>query len=484
MSTPLSIVSLHDEFVAGTTKPSTVVEQILATIKDTDSEIHAYTEVFGEEALAQAQEVDRKLEAGQEIGLLEGMPISIKDVLMIDGKKTTASSLMLEPYTAVYDATVIKKLKEAGVIFLGKTNLDEFAMGSSTENSAFGPTKNPVDLERVPGGSSGGSAASVAGGMAVASLGSDTGGSIRQPAALTGVVGLKPTYGRVSRFGLIAMASSLDQVGPFTNSTLDAAYLLQAIEGHDELDGTSATLTPEQYLDIDTIKAAKVSQMTVGLPKEYFIDGIDPEIRASIDQVIESYKSLGVKFKEISLPYSEYAIPTYYILMPAEVSTNLARFDGIRYGLSKSGEAESLLDVYKKSRMEGFGDESTRRILLGTYVLSSGYYDAYYSKAKQIQALIRRDFEQAFQEVDAILTPTTPHTAFKIGEKTNDPISMYLEDIFTVATNIAGIPGISIPAPTQGLPIGFQLMTKHFDENTLLTLGHAYEKNLTDTKTL
>ncbi len=458
-------------------KPSEVVAEMFATTHEREPEIKAYTTLFEDQAKEQAASVDAKLAKGEEIGLLEGIPMSIKDIILIEGTRTTASALMLEDYTAVYDATVTKKLKAAGVIFTGKTNLDEFAMGSSTENSAFAATRNPHDTERVPGGSSGGSAASVSAGMAAGSLGTDTGGSIRQPASLTGIVGMKPTYGRVSRFGVMAMASSLDQVGPFANTSLDAAYILKTIEGKDPMDATSVELSADQQLDFDKITSGDVSTLTVGLPKEYFIDGIAPEVRAAIDEVIEVYKKLGVTFKEISLPYSEYAIPTYYILMPAEVSTNLARFDGIRYGLSEFEKSEDLKQVYHESRTQGFGPESQRRIMLGTYVLSSGYYDAYYAKAKQVQALIRKDFQKAFEEVDAVLTPTSPHTAFKVGEKVNDPVSMYLEDIFTVATNIAGIPGMSVPAKTDNpLPIGFQLMTKHFDENTLFQLGHAYEQ--------
>lgn len=477
-----SIDKLNKSYNNSNTTVTKVVEDILSTIKAKDAEINSYTEVFTDEALRQAAELDSKLSRGEKLGLLEGVPISVKDAILIEGHKATASSRMLEDYTATYDATVIKKLKQAGVIFLGKTNLDEFAMGASTENSAFGPTRNPADPNRVPGGSSGGSAASVAGDMAFVSIGSDTGGSIRQPASLTGIVGLKPTYGRVSRFGLIAMASSLDQIGPFAHRVIDTAHILQTIEGQDSMDATSAKLDSSQLLDISKIQQADVRGMRVGIPKEYFIDGIDSDVRKAIDEVIETYKTLGVEFVEVSLPHTEYAVPTYYIIMPAEVSTNLARFDGIRYGLSELKNSQDLQEVYRASRAKGFGNEPLRRIMLGTYVLSSGYYASYYGKAKQVQDMIRQDFTNVFKEVDAIITPTSPHVAFNIGEKINDPVSMYLEDIFTVATNLAGIPGISVPTlSNSGLPIGFQLMSNHFQEQKLLTLAQAIDNIRYDT---
>ncbi|MEX0596987.1 MAG: Asp-tRNA(Asn)/Glu-tRNA(Gln) amidotransferase subunit GatA [Candidatus Paceibacterota bacterium] len=471
-----SIETIHQAYINSSTTVKKVVEDILATIKDKDAEINSYTEVFTNEALEQAEAIDAKLARGETIKVLEGIPISVKDAILIEGHKATASSRMLEDYTATYDATVIKKLKDAGAILLGKTNLDEFAMGASTENSAFGATRNPADTNKVPGGSSGGSAASVAGDMAVISIGSDTGGSIRQPASLTGIVGLKPTYGRVSRFGLIAMASSLDQIGPFAHRVIDTAHILQTIEGKDAMDGTSTQLDSSQLLDIDKIRQAEVRGMKVGIPKEYFIDGIDEDVRKAIDEVIATYKTLGVEFVEVSLPHTEYAVPTYYIIMPAEVSTNLARFDGIRYGLSELQNSQDLQEVYRASRAKGFGNEPLRRIMLGTYVLSSGYYSSYYGKAKQVQDMIRKDFTNVFQQVDAIITPTSPRTAFNIGEKVNDPVSMYLEDIFTVATNLAGIPGISVPTlSNSSLPIGFQLMTNHFQEQKLLTLAQAID---------
>lgn len=471
-----SIEQINQSYNNSNIKVKKVVEDILATIQAKDTEINSYVEVFNAEALSQAEKLDAKLARGEKLGLLEGIPISVKDAILVEGHKATASSRMLENYTATYDATVITKLKEAGAILLGKTNLDEFAMGASTENSAFGATRNPADINRVPGGSSGGSAASVSGDMSVISIGSDTGGSIRQPAALTGIVGLKPTYGRVSRFGLIAMASSLDQIGPFAHRVIDTAHILGIIEGKDEMDATSAQLDSSQLLDIEKIRQADVRGMRVGIPKEYFIDGIESDVRKAIDEVIDTYKTLGVEFVEVSLPHTEYAVPTYYIIMPAEVSTNLARFDGIRYGLSELQNSKDLQEVYRASRAKGFGNEPLRRIMLGTYVLSSGYYSSYYGKAKQVQDMIRQDFTNVFKEVDAVITPTSPHTAFKIGEKANNPVSMYLEDIFTVATNLAGIPGISVPTiSNSGLPIGFQLMTNHFQEQTLLTLAQAID---------
>jgi aspartyl-tRNA(Asn)/glutamyl-tRNA(Gln) amidotransferase subunit A len=472
----ISIEELHKSYKDSKTTATETVKEIIATIDAEDKTINAYTEVFTDEALKQAELLDAKLAKGESIGLLEGIPISVKDAILIEGHKATASSRILEDYTATYDATVIQKLKKEGVIFIGKTNLDEFAMGASTENSAFGPTRNPADTNRVPGGSSGGSAASVAANMAMISIGSDTGGSIRQPASLTGTVGLKPTYGRVSRFGLIAMASSLDQIGPFAHNVMDTAHILNIIEGKDSMDATSAELVANQLLDIESIRKADVKGLKVGIPKEYFIDGIDTEVKSAIDEIIEEYKKLGVEFVEVSLPHTQYAVPTYYIIMPAEVSTNLARFDGIRYGLSELEQSQNLQEVYKASRAKGFGNEPLRRIMLGTYVLSSGYYESYYGKAKQVQAMIRQDFTNVFKQVDAIITPTSPHTAFAIGEKVNNPVSMYLEDIFTVATNLAGIPGISVPTLSNaGLPIGFQLMTNHFQEQTLLTLANAID---------
>ena len=412
-----------------------------------------------------------------ERGELYGIPAAIKDNILIDGTVATAGSKILANYISAYDATVIAKLKKAGVQFLGKTNLDEFAMGSSTENSAFGPTKNPHDLERVPGGSSGGSAAAVAADLAVFALGSDTGGSIRQPACLCGVVGLKPTYGRVSRHGLIAMAPSLDQIGSLTKNVYDSALVLNAISGRDNFDSTTVGM---EVLDFTKNLDKPVKGLRVGLPKEYFGDGLSPEVRQNIELGIKKLEELGCQMVNISLPNSEHALATYYIIMPSEISSNLARFDGIRYGHS-SKTGQTLLDVYQKSRAEGFGHETKRRIMLGTYALSSGYYDAYYLKAQKVRALIRKDFDDAFRKVEVIVGPTSPTTAFKIGEKSTDPLSMYLSDIYTVSVNLAGLPGISIPCGNgvdSGLPVGFQIIGKPFDEETILRVAHQLEQSL------
>jgi aspartyl-tRNA(Asn)/glutamyl-tRNA(Gln) amidotransferase subunit A len=471
-----SIETINTLYNTGDLKPSDVTNSILENIKTKDPEIKSYLSVFEEDMRAQAQKLDEKQAKGQKFAPMEGIAMSIKDAILIEGKKATSSAKILENYTAVYDATVIKKLRDKGVIFVGKTNLDEFAMGSSTENSAFQKTLNPHDTSKVPGGSSGGSAASVAAHMAVAALGSDTGGSIRQPASFCGVTGLKPTYGRVSRFGLMAMASSLDQIGPFANSALDAAYILDAMEGKDDFDATSVEIKKAQKINFDYIKDTDIAGMKIGIAQEMLPEDLNNDIRNIMYEVIDFYKSKGVIFEDIELPYSKYGIPTYYILMPAEVSSNLSRFDGIRYGLSKMEGVDTLQEMYLQARSEGFGEESKRRIMLGAYVLSSGYYDAYYSKAKQVQQLIRQDFKKAFQKVDAILCPTSPHTAFGVGEKIADPLAMYLEDMFTIPANIAGITGISVPAKVQNsLPVGFQLMSNHFEENTILKLAHTYQ---------
>ena len=435
--------------------------------------------------MKQAEEVDIALAKGEEINELAGLPMAIKDNILIKGLPATAASKILENYKATYDATVIKKLKNKKAVFLGKTNLDEFAHGSSTENSAFKTTKNPYDLERVPGGSSGGSAAAVAANMAVAALGTDTGGSIRLPASFCGVVGLKPTYGAVSRSGIIAMASSLDQVGPLTKTVEDAAILFKAISGKDDLDTTSVDA---KYGDeLLNPKLEDIKKLTIGLPKEYFTGGLDDYTQKEIQKAIVQIKSLGLKIKEISLPRTKYALSVYYIIMPAEVSSNLARFDGIRYsrldGLENKGN--KMWDVYFKQKGKGFGPEARRRIMLGTYVLSSGYYDAYYSKAQKVRRLIKEDFDKAFNPlaggVDVILTPVSPTPAFKINEKTNDPLQMYLSDIFTIPLNLAGLPGVSIPVRKYNkgeneLPVGFQLIGKPFREADILGIGQFYEK--------
>jgi len=450
-------------------------------IEEHDREIHAYLTILKNEALAQAEKVDVTLAQNKDLPVLAGVPLAIKDNILIEGIKTTAASRILENYIAAYDAGVVKKLKQEQAVFLGKTNLDEFAMGSSTENSGFGPTHNPYDLKRVPGGSSGGSAASVAANMALAGLGSDTGGSVRQPAAFCGVVGLKPTYGAVSRHGLIAMASSLDQIGPITKTVEDAAILFQVIAGKDNYDSTSV----DYKLQTTNYKLEDVRKLKVGIPKEYFISGLDEQVSRGVEEAVRNFKTLRIEFKEISLPHTKYALSVYYIIMPAEVSTNLARFEGIRYGELpdvKSGKSGlNLRDIYFKTRGLGFGAESRRRILLGTFVLSAGYYDAYYAKAQKVRQLIKNDFDAAFKEVDVILAPTTPTPAFKIGEKTDDPLQMYLSDVFTIPANLAGLPAISIPVKKYSLadkelPVSFQLIGKHFHEADILGLGMYYEK--------
>ena len=450
-------------------------------IETRDAEVQAYLSLDKDGAYAAAERADLAVARGEEIGMMTGVPMAIKDNLLVKGLPATAASKMLENYKAVYDATVIKKLKAENAVFLGKVNMDEFAMGSSTENSAFKATRNPHDLERVPGGSSGGSAAAVAAHMAVAALGTDTGGSIRQPASLCGVVGLKPTYGAVSRSGAIAMASSLDQIGPLTKTVEDAAIVFNAIKGRDDLDSTSVDAQYDNELlhpSLDRIKTLKV-----GLPKEYFIEGMDEHTKAQIDEAVRKIKSLGIEVKEISLPNTKHALSCYYIIMPAEVSSNVARFDGIRYArldeLTEK-EAKTLLEIYHTQRGHGFGREVRRRIMLGTYVLSSGYYDAYYAKAQKVRKLIKDDFDNAFKEVDVILTPVSPTTAFKIGEKTSDPLQMYLSDIFTIPLNLAGLPGVSIPVKnyegTGELPVGFQLIGKAFREADILGIGQFYER--------
>lgn len=446
----------------------------LEHIRKYDPLVKAYLYVNEEWALDQAKEADKRIAHG-EGGILNGLPLSIKDNILIEGHPTTCASKILANYIAPYDATVIKKLKSAGAIFLGKTNMDEFAMGSSTENSAFYPTRNPWDLERVPGGSSGGSAVSVALRLCIGSLGSDTGGSIRQPAAFCGVVGMKPTYGLVSRFGLVAFASSLDQIGPLGLTTEDVALLLNTIVGHDPLDSTSAKLELPNYLEF-IYNHAKHS-FKIGLPKEYFKAGLDKEIEASIENLIKILKKRHT-LKEISLPHTKYAVATYYIVAPAEASSNLARYDGIKYGYR--AQAKNLIELYKKSRSEGFGKEVKRRIMLGTYALSAGYYDAYYLKASKVRTLIKEDFEKAFKEVDLILGPTTPTPPFKLGEKISDPLQMYLSDIFTIPVNLAGLPAISLPIglSKDGLPLSVQITGQAFKDELALTLSYQIEREL------
>jgi aspartyl-tRNA(Asn)/glutamyl-tRNA(Gln) amidotransferase subunit A len=440
-----------------------------------ESEIHAYITLTEELALEQAAKADEKFKRGDEVNALTGIPMAIKDVICAKGFKTTCASKILSPFVSPYDATVMKKLNSAGVVMVGKANMDEFAMGSSTEHSHFGITKNPWDLATIPGGSSGGSAAAVAADEAICALGSDTGGSIRQPAALCGIVGLKPTYGRVSRFGLVAFASSLDQIGPLTKDITDCALVMNVIAGHDPMDSTSADIPAPDYTKALT---GDIKGIRVGIPKEYFIEGMDKEVEKSIYEAIDRLKKLGAICDETSLPHTDHAIAVYYIIASAEASANLARYDGVRYGYRAEG-GSNLIEMYRKTRSEGFGSEVKRRIMLGTYALSSGYYDAYYLKAQKVRTLIKKDFDQAFEKFDVIVCPTSPTAAFKIGEKTGDPLQMYLSDVFTVPINIAGVCGISIPCgfTSTGLPIGLQIIGKPFDEETVLKVAYAYEQN-------
>jgi len=451
-----------------------LVEENLKQIKKIDPLIKAFLYVDEERALKSAEEADKLIQKGEKKKLL-GIPISIKDNICIKDLPTTCASKILQNFIAPYNATVIEKLKAEGAIFIGKTNLDEFAMGSSTENSAFFPTHNPWDLERVPGGSSGGSAAAVISRMGLGSLGSDTGGSIRQPAAFCGVVGMKPTYGLVSRFGLVAFASSLDQIGPFGITVEDTALLLQIIAGHDPKDSTSAPIEIPDFLKF--IKENEKTSYKIGLPKEYFESEIDTEMTKIISEIIEKLKTKH-DIKEISLPHTEYAVATYYIIAPAEASSNLARYDGVKYGFRV--EAKNLIEMYKKSRALGFGKEVKRRIMLGTYALSAGYYDAFYLKASKVRTLILQDFLNAFKEVDLILTPVTPTPPFKIGEKIFDPLQMYLSDIFTIPVNLAGLPGISIPIglTSNNLPVGVQVIGPHFKDELVLSLAYQIEKEV------
>jgi len=442
-------------------------------ISETDDKIHAYITLCRDAALAQAKEADERLKQDGNAQPLLGIPIAVKDNFLTRGLRTTCASKILGDFMPPYDATAIKHIRDAGAVITGKTNLDEFAMGSSAENSAFFPTRNPWNMERVPGGSSGGSAAAVAADQCVAALGTDTGGSIRQPAAFCGVVGLKPTYGRVSRYGIIAFASSMDQVGPITKDVRDCALMLEAIAGHDPADSTSTDRSVPRYSDALT---GDVKGLRLGVPKEYFISGIAPEVEHAVRDAIRLLETNGAVVEEISLPHTEYAVAVYYIVATAEASSNLARYDGMRFG-HRAG-AKDLLETYMLSREEGFGPEVKRRIMLGTYALSAGYYDAYYLKAQGVRALIKQNFDAAFQRCDAIITPTAPSTAFKIGEKIEDPLQMYLSDIYTISVNLAGLPALSLPCgfDGDGMPIGLQIIGKHFDEATVLRLAYAYEQ--------
>jgi aspartyl-tRNA(Asn)/glutamyl-tRNA(Gln) amidotransferase subunit A len=458
----------------GETTSVAATRSVLGRIKTADEKVKAYLTVTESEALTRAEKADKEIKSVKAGSPVIGVPIAIKDNMCTEGVKTTCASKILGNFVPPYDATVIAKLKETGYVMPGKTNMDEFAMGSSTENSGFFITKNPWDLQRIPGGSSGGSAAAVAAGECIAALGSDTGGSIRQPAACCGVVGLKPTYGRVSRFGLVAFASSLDQIGPITKDVTDSAILMNIIAGHDPKDSTSADIAVPDFIKA---LARGVKGMKVGIPKEYFIEGMDPEVEKAVRDAVKTLEGLGAKVIEVSLPHTGYAVATYYILATSEASSNLARYEGVKYGFRAQG-AKDLLDMYMKSRSQGFGAEVKRRIMLGTYALSAGYYEAYYKKGQQVRTLIKRDFEEAFKTVDVIATPTAPTAAFKIGEKTTDPLQMYLSDIFTISVNLAGIPGISIPCgfTKADLPIGLQLLGRHFDEESILCAAYAYEQ--------
>ncbi len=456
-------------------KVTDVVKAFYEKIKVDDEKIKGYITLCEEEALTQAEEIQSRYDAGEEMGALAGVPIAIKDNMCTRGVKTTCASRMLENFIPPYDATVIKKLKEAGAIILGKVNMDEFAMGGSTENSAFFKTHNPVNLNKVPGGSSGGSAAVVAGNLAPISLGSDTGGSIREPASFCGIVGLKPTYGLVSRYGLVAFASSLDQIGPMTKDVTDAAILLNTISGHDEMDSTSAKLDKKDYTKalVNDVKGLKI-----GLPKEFFAEGVNVEVKEKVLAAAKKFEELGASIEECSLPATEYCLPAYYIIACAEASSNLGRFDGIRYGY-RTEKYENIQDIFKNSRSEGFGEEVKRRIILGTYVLSSGYYDAYYKKAQKVRTIVKQNFDKVFEKYDLLLTPTAPTTAFDIGSKINNPLEMYMSDILTVPVNVSGVPAISIPCgnDSEGMPVGLQLIAKHFDEETLLRAAYTYEQN-------
>ncbi|MCX6744958.1 MAG: Asp-tRNA(Asn)/Glu-tRNA(Gln) amidotransferase subunit GatA [Candidatus Parcubacteria bacterium] len=450
-----------------------LVKDCIKRIEKTDSKVHSFLNTNFEQARDAAKEVDKKIKKGEHVKSLEGIPCGIKDLILTKGIVTTASSKMLQNYKPLFDATVIKKLKENGAIILGKQNCDAWGHGSSTENSDYGPSHNPWDLERVPGGSSGGSAASVAADQVIYSLGTDTGGSIRHPASLCGVVGLKPTYGRVSRFGAIAMGSSLDQIGPITKTVEDAAEVMNVISGLDKMDGTTV---PKPVPDYTKNLQQGIKGLRIGVPKEAFVEGLDPEVKQLIQIAIKDMEKQGAKIEEVSLQTLPYGLACYYIIMPSEVSSNLGRYDGIRYGYQDK-DANNLFEIYTKSRAKGFGAEAKRRIMIGTYVLSAGYYDAYYKKAMRVRTLIKQEFDSVFNKVDLLLMPTSPRPAFKIGENINDPLTMYLEDIYTVTINLAGVPAISVPCGyINNLPVGIQLIGKQFDEETIFRAAYAYEQ--------
>ena len=477
---PLTICQAHHLLRAGDISSVALTQALLDRIVALDNDLKAYLTLAPEMALDQAAEADRRRAAGEDHPLL-GVPLAVKDVICVEGLPTTCGSRILEGYVPPFSATAVDRLRAAGAVIVGKTNTDEFAMGSSTENSAFFTTHNPWNLECVPGGSSGGSAAAVAAGLALGALGSDTGGSVRQPAALCGIVGLKPTYGRVSRWGLVAFASSLDQIGPLATTVTDAAILFGAIAGHDRRDSTSVDLPVP---DCVAALTGDLRGLRIGVPREYLTAGIQPEVEAAVRAAVDVLADLGAEIVSVSLPHTEYALPAYYLIAPAEASANLARYDGVRYGLSlaggdpSTGSGQALWDGYRQTRGQGFGPEVKRRIMLGTYALSAGYYDAYYLKASQVRTLIRRDFEQAWQQCDLLAAPTAPTTAFRIGERAGDPLQMYLADVFTLALSLAGLCGISLPCGLDrgGLPIGLQIMGRAFDEATVLRAAHAYEQ--------
>ncbi len=475
MAEPLPTLDvLRRELDAGRVSSLELVEAALARAERLEPRLHAFVGLRGAAASAEAAQADARRGRGEVRSPLDGIPVAVKDNQVLAGEPTTCASRILAGFVSPYEATAVARLRAAGAVVIGRTNLDEFAMGSSTENSAFGATRNPWDLERAPGGSSGGSAAAVAAGVVPVALGSDTGGSIRQPAAFCGVVGLKPTYGRVSRYGLVAFASSLDQVGPFARSAADCARVLQTIAGHDARDSTSI---PEPAPACLEALSGDVSGLVLGLPREYFVaEGVDPEVLARVREAVAELERAGAKMREVSLPHTRHAIATYYLIAPAEASSNLARYDGVRYG-HRAADAATLGDMYRRTRSEGFGSEVKRRILLGTYVLSAGYYDAYYRKALQVRTLLRRDFERALAACDVLVTPTAPEVAFRLGEKSADPLRMYLSDVYTVSANLAGVPGLSIPCGfAHGMPVGLQLLGRALDEATLLRVADAYQR--------
>ncbi|WP_018758651.1 Asp-tRNA(Asn)/Glu-tRNA(Gln) amidotransferase subunit GatA [Paenibacillus terrigena] len=470
----LRLQEIHNKLSAKELSVTDLVNEAYGRIAKTEDQVKAYLTLNEEHARAHARLLDEQLATDAPRGLLFGLPVGIKDNIVTEGLRTTCASQFLSNYDPIYDATVVQKLKKAQSITLGKLNMDEFAMGGSNENSSFYPTRNPWNLEYVPGGSSGGSAAAVAAGEAYFTLGSDTGGSIRQPASYCGVVGLKPTYGLVSRFGLVAFASSLDQIGPITKNVEDSAYVLQAIAGYDNMDSTSANVEIPDYI---SALNGDIKGLRIGVPKEYLGQGIDPKVKESVLSALKVLESLGATWDEVSLPHTDYAVATYYLLASSEASSNLARFDGVRYGV-RAENPDNLIDLYVKSRSQGFGDEVKRRIMLGTYALSSGYYDAYYLKAQKVRTLIKQDFDQVFANYDVIIGPTAPTTAFPIGSQVDDPLTMYLNDIVTIPVSLAGVPAISVPCGlADGLPVGLQIIGKAFDESTVLRVAHAFEQN-------